>query len=53
MYFLGTTTEHAGLNSFTAPLSTMPRGKYTVIIYVTNAAGVRTSAVATGPLVKT
>jgi hypothetical protein len=53
MYFLGTTTEHAGLNSFLAPLSTMPRGKYTVIIYVTNAAGVRTSAVATGPLVKT
>lgn len=51
MYFLGAATEHAGLNSFVAPLSTMPRGKYTVIIYVTNA-GVRTTAVATGPLVK-
>jgi hypothetical protein len=53
MYFLGATTEHAGLNSFVAPLSTMPRGKYTVIIYVTNPYGVRTTAVASGPLVKT
>jgi len=53
MYFLGATTEHVGLNTFVAPLSTMPRGKYTVIIYVTNTAGVRTTAVASGPLVKT
>ena len=53
MYFLGNATEKAGLNSFLAPLSTMPRGKYTVIIYVTSAAGVRTTAVANGPLIKT
>ncbi|MEP7017987.1 MAG: hypothetical protein ABI899_08215, partial [Actinomycetota bacterium] len=52
-YALGSTTEHAGLNRVVASLASMPRGRYTVVIFVTNAAGVRGTAVASGPLVKT
>jgi hypothetical protein len=52
-YALGSVTEHAGLNRVVASLASMPRGTYTVVVFVTNAAGVRTTALASGPLVKT
>jgi hypothetical protein len=52
MYPIGSTTEQAGLNRFVVPLASMPRGRYTVVIYVTNADDGRGTAVATGPLVK-
>lgn len=52
-YALGSATERAGSNRFVASLASMPRGTYTVVIFVTNAAGVRTTAVASGPLIKT
>lgn len=40
-------------NRVLASLRSMPRGTYTEIIYVTNAAGAPKTAVARGPLVKT
>ena len=51
-YALGTTTEHSGLNSHAVSIGLLPRGKYQVIIYVTNAAHVTTAAISTGPLLK-
>ena len=52
-YPLGSTTEHSGLNSHVVSVRSLPRGTYSVVIYVTNAAHVMTAAVSTGPLVKT
>lgn len=52
-YALGSTTERAGLNQYVVSLNSLPRGRYTVIIYVTNPANVTTAAVSTGPLFKT
>jgi hypothetical protein len=52
-YALGSTTEHSGLNSHVVSVRSLPRGTYSVVIYVTNAAHVTTAAVSTGPLVKT
>jgi hypothetical protein len=51
-YALGSTTEHSGLNSHVVSVRSLPRGTYTVVIYVTNTAHVMTAAVSTGPLVK-
>jgi hypothetical protein len=52
LYPLGSVTEHAGLNSYGAHLTSLPRGTYSVVISVTNSAHVTTTAVSTGPLVR-
>jgi hypothetical protein len=52
-YPLGSTTEHSGTNSHVVSVRSLPLGRYTVVIYITNAAHVTTAAVSTGPLVKT
>ena len=52
-YALGSATEHSGLNSHLVSMRSLPRGTYSVLIYVTNAAHVRTTASSSGPLVKT
>ena len=52
-YPIGSSTEHSGLNSHVVSVRSLPRGKYQVVIFVTNAGHVTTSAVSTGPLVKT
>jgi hypothetical protein len=52
-YPLGSVTEHAGANSRVVSVRSLPLGRYSVVIYVTNAAHVMTAAVSTGPLVKT
>jgi len=52
-YALGSATEHSGLNSHVVSMRSLPRGTYSVLIYVTNAAHVRTTASSSGPLVKT
>ena len=52
-YALGFATEHSGLNSHVVSMRSLPRGTYSVVIYVTNAAHVRTTAFSSGPLVKT
>jgi hypothetical protein len=51
-FALGSTTEHAGRNSHVVSLRSLPRGRYSVLIYVTNPAKVTTAAVSSGPLVK-
>jgi len=51
-YALGYATEHSGLNSKVISVSALPRGKYSVVVYVTNPAHVMTTATSTGPLVK-
>jgi hypothetical protein len=52
-FALGSTTENAGLNSYTVSMGSLPRGSYKVVIYVTNADQATVSAVSSGPLVKT
>ena len=52
LYSLGApVAEHSGVNSYVVSRP-MGRGTYQVLIYVTNPDGVTTSAVSTGPLVK-
>ena len=51
-YALGSTMEHAALNTSVVSLRSLPRGAYTMVIYVTNAAHVTTAAISTGPLLK-
>ena len=51
-YPLGTAKEHSGLNTLVVPMA-LPRGTYTVVVYVTNAAGVTIAAASSGPLVRT
>jgi hypothetical protein len=51
-YPLGSVAERAGANSKPVSLRSLPRGKYTMIVYVTNTAHVTTAAVSTGPLVR-
>lgn len=52
-YQLGTTTEHHGTNSHTVSVRSVPRGTYTIAVYVTNPGGVTTAALSSGPFVKT
>jgi hypothetical protein len=52
VYALGSTTEHAGLNSYTVSVASLPLGHYTVVLNVTNAAHVTTAAISSGPLAK-
>jgi len=48
---LGSSTEHAGSNSLVVSVRSVPRGTYTVAIYVTNPGRVSAAAVSSGPLV--
>jgi len=52
-YPLGTAKEVSGPNSHVVSLRSLPRGRYQIVIYVTNATHVTTAAVSTGPLVRT
>jgi hypothetical protein len=51
-YQLGTTTEHSGTNSHTISIKSLPSGKYTMAIVITNPSHVAATALSTGPLVR-
>jgi hypothetical protein len=52
-YPLGTTTEHHGSNSHGVSVRSLPRGQYTISIYVTTPGNITTAAGSSGPFVKT
>lgn len=51
LYTLATGSEHAGANHRAVSTRSLPRGRYSVIVYATSK-GVTTSAVSSGPLVR-
>jgi hypothetical protein len=52
LYTLGSVSEVAGSNRYVVPLSSLPRGSYSVVLYVKNTSGVQIIATSSGPVVK-